>query len=233
MSQYFDSWKGLFSNEFGSDDWWKSLNGSLGLGALPNVAGDLLGLVLGGVVGGAAKGVTSGLGLDNDVSADLNSAQGVASNSNLPGVAVNSDSSSASAQDYLAKLYEYNQASAQAQMNYQTNSAREAMAYQSYMSNTAHQRAVSDMTAAGLNPILAAGNPASTPSGVTQSGSYANVDASAFNTLINAQVSLKNTQDNLNYLRENLSYLKSKLGVDAVTSLFGSVFSGVTSLLRK
>jgi len=46
------------------------------------------------------------------------------------------------------------------------NSAKQQENYQTYMSDTAYQRAVTSMKAAGLNPILAAGgSAASTPSG--------------------------------------------------------------------
>ena len=43
--------------------------------------------------------------------------------------------------------------------------AREQMAFQRDMSNTAYQRAARDLEAAGLNRILALGNPASSPVG--------------------------------------------------------------------
>lgn len=120
-------------------------------------------------------------------------------------------------QDIQAKNNAWSAEQAQKQMDFQRSSAREAMQFnsdqadisrkwQEYMSNTAHQREIKDLQAAGLNPVLSAmgGSGAPVTSGATASG-YASQGAmgetdtslsgalvSLFSSALSAQTSLAN-----------------------------------------
>ena len=89
-------------------------------------------------------------------------------------------------------------------MKFNAQEAAKSRSWQEYMSNTAHQREIKDLKAAGLNPVLSAmgGNGAAvtsgaTASGVTSAGSKGEVDTSANSALVQVLGSILSAQTQL------------------------------------
>lgn len=71
--------------------------------------------------------------------------------------------------------------------------AQKQMDFQQYNSDTAHQREVKDLRAAGLNPILSANAGASSPAGAAETNVAPQVDPLLFANAKQAQATRKNT----------------------------------------
>lgn len=143
-------------------------------------------------------------------------------NSALADIASASAKNTAQSQDFAREQMAFQQASNREAMAHSSAEAQKNRDWQTQMSNTAHQREVKDLIAAGLNPVLSANAGASTPSGATgsgfsSSGASGQVDSSYVNamaSIFSQQLAMKNNID-IARINQETQLKTAEMGFDA------------------
>lgn len=124
------------------------------------------------------------------------------------------------------------QAFAREEMAFNAEQAALTRSWQENMSNTAHQREVKDLIAAGLNPILSTGGQgAATPSGATATGKSGKVDESYSSAVAGYLQSLIASATQINAAQISANAMLGSASMSAAASRYGADRSSAASIL--